>query len=100
MVQGGVITEESICLGDVNEVREGHFAIESTFLTTGSTHGFAVLSLQAPMPKSSFLSNVSARYAAIKPKSGSSGACGTASAGKLVAIGCDMLCMCMCIARC
>lgn len=36
------------------------------------------------------MSLVSARYAAIKPKSGSSGAWGTALAGKLEVCGCDM----------
>jgi hypothetical protein len=42
------------------------------------------------MPKSTFLSKVSALNAAISPKSGSSGACGTASALKLVPVVCDI----------
>lgn len=36
------------------------------------------------MPRSTLEADVSARYAAISPNSGSSGACGTVSAGKLV----------------
>ena len=36
------------------------------------------------MPRSTFLSNVSFRYAAINPKRGSSGACGTWSEVKTV----------------
>jgi hypothetical protein len=51
-----------------------------TFLTTGKTQGFALSSLYAPMPRSTFLSEVSFLYAAISPKSGSSAACGTTSA--------------------
>ena len=61
-----------------------------TFFTTGRIHGLALLSLYAPIPKSTFLSKVSALYAAISPKRGSSGACGTASAEKLVGCGCAM----------
>lgn len=56
--------------------------INRTFLTTGKTHGFALSSLYAPIPRSTFLSDVSFRYAAINPKSGSSAACGTTSAVK------------------
>lgn len=55
-----------------------------TFLTTGKTHGFALSSLYAPIPKSTLLGSVSRRNAAIKPKRGSSGACGTTSALKEV----------------
>ena len=61
-------------------------ASESTFLTTGKTHGFALSSRYAPIPKSTFLSEVSALKAVISPKRGSSGACGTTSAGKLVEV--------------
>lgn len=50
-----------------------------TCLTTGSTHGFALSSRYAPIPKSIFFESVSRRYAAIKPKSGSSGAWGQTS---------------------
>lgn len=38
------------------------------------------------MPRSTFLSNVSFRYAAINPKRGSSGACGTWSGVKTVGL--------------
>lgn len=59
--------------------------VSHTFLTTGSTHGFALSSLYAPIPKSTFFSKLSFRYAFIKPKRGSSGACGTVSVVKTVA---------------
>lgn len=51
-------------------------------LTTGKTHGLALLSLYAPMPRSTLFGSVSLRYAAINPKSGSSGARGTTSCEK------------------
>ncbi len=38
------------------------------------------------MPRSTFFGNVSLRYAAIKPKRGSSGACGTLSEVKTVGL--------------
>lgn len=60
--------------------------VSHTFLTTGSTHGFALSSLYAPIPKSTFFSKLSFRYAFIKPKRGSSGACGTVSVVKTVAL--------------
>jgi hypothetical protein len=59
-------------------------------LTTGNTHGFALSSLYAPIPRSTFFSSLSFRYAAISPKRGSSGAWGTASTVKLVGVDCDM----------
>jgi hypothetical protein len=62
----------------------------NTFLTTGNTHGFALSSLYAPIPRSTFFSSVSFRYAAISPKRGSSGAWGTASIEKLVGVDCDI----------
>lgn len=38
-----------------------------TCFTTGSTQGFALLSLYAPMPRSTLFESLSARYAAINP---------------------------------
>merc|ERR1711939_380493 len=78
----------SFCAAEVNSARPamgryswfrlGSFRrISSAFLTTGNTHGFALLSRYAPMPKSTFFSFVSLRYAAISPNNGSSGAWGT-----------------------
>ena len=91
VVQGWVISEDVVGLAGLSDddcsfprFLLGVKRCGRTFLTTGSTHGFALLSLYAPIPRSTFLSKVSARYAAINPKSGSSGAWGTASAGKLV----------------
>lgn len=48
------------------------------------------------MPRSTFLSKVSALYAAISPKRGSSGACGTASTLKLVAVDGDICAVIAC----
>jgi hypothetical protein len=57
-----------------------------TFLTTGRIHGTALLSRYAPMPRSTFLGSLSARYAAMRPNSGSSGACCTAPKALMTAL--------------
>lgn len=69
-------------LSQINSPRQCFQWSSHTFLTTGKTHGFALLSRYAPIPRSTFFSKVSLRYAVINPKSGSSGACGTLSAVK------------------
>jgi hypothetical protein len=67
-----------------------------TILTTGRIQGFALSSLYAPIPRSTFLGSSSRRKAAINPNSGSSGAWGTTFASKAVAaIGsrCEDICV-------
>ena len=80
----------------------GHAECEAslTCFTTGNTHGFALLSLYAPMPKSTFFGSSSLRYAAIKPKSGSSAACGTTSTPNAEALAVPLLVDPMCAFTC
>lgn len=81
MVSVRIFTEEIIGLHiKVSDNKGRSIDIRRTFLTTGKTHGFALSSLYAPIPRSTFLSDVSFLYAAINPKSGSSAAFGTTSA--------------------
>lgn len=65
-LRGGVMSVLVVSLGN--------FGMFPTSLTTGKTQGFALSSLYAPMPRSTLFGSVSRRYAAIKPKRGSSGA--------------------------
>jgi len=60
VVQGGVISEDLIGLNMIIRRLFEKLRRPITFLTTGRTHGFALSSLYAPMPRSTFLSKVSA----------------------------------------
>ena len=71
----------------VDEIVKAQGIVKPTFLTTGNTQGFALSSLYAPIPRSTFLSKVSALYAAIRPNRGSSGAFGTTLAEKQLMAG-------------
>lgn len=121
MVQIGIVADEFVGLDPLSAA-----AIEldprctlPTCLTTGSTHGFALSSRYAPMPKSTFLGSESWRYAAINlrlqsahvpalsfaafyvpyPKRGSSGAWGQTSFVKDVGVLVDAIWPCSCWSR-
>ena len=90
MVEVRVFAELVVCLRTCMSEEVQPMASRSsrprTILTTGNTHGFALLSRYAPMPKSTFFGSVSRRYAAISPNIGSSGPCGTTSEVNAVAL--------------
>ena len=60
MVQGGVISEDFVGLKVIVSRLLEKLRRPITFLTTGRTHGFALSSLYAPIPRSTFLSKLSA----------------------------------------
>jgi hypothetical protein len=63
VVELGVLVESFVCL-DALLVRGGGYETTEnvpTCLTTGKTHGLALLSRYAPMPKSTFFGSVSLR---------------------------------------
>jgi hypothetical protein len=60
VVQGGVISEDLVGLKMIVSRVFEELRRSITFLTTGRTHGFALSSLYAPIPRSTFLSKVSA----------------------------------------
>ena len=60
MVQGGVISKDLVGLKMIVSRLFEELRRSITFFTTGRTHGFALSSLYAPIPRSTFLSKVSA----------------------------------------
>jgi hypothetical protein len=60
VVQGRVISEDLVRLKVIVSRLFEHLRGSIAFFTTGRTHGFALSSLYAPIPRSTFLSKVSA----------------------------------------